>query len=44
MYKGVRINMSAEVTLTAENFKQEVLESKIPVLVDFGPSGVCPAR
>ncbi|MGB9686514.1 MAG: thioredoxin [Rectinema subterraneum] len=27
--------MSAEVTLTSENFKKEVLESKIPVLVDF---------
>jgi len=36
--------MSAEVTLTAENFKKEVLESKIPVLVDFWPNGACPAK
>ena len=25
----------AEITLTSENFKAEVLESKVPVLVDF---------
>lgn len=25
----------AEVTLTSENFKTEVLDSKVPVLVDF---------
>ena len=25
----------AEITLTAENFKAEVLESSVPVLVDF---------
>jgi thioredoxin-like negative regulator of GroEL len=36
--------MSVEVTLTSANFQKEVLESTIPVLVDFGPSGACPAE
>ena len=28
-----------ELTLTAENFNSEVLESDLPVLVDFGRRG-----
>ena len=32
--------MANVVTLTDQNFQQEVLESKIPVLVDFGLLGV----
>ena len=36
--------MSAEVTLTAENFKKEVLESKIPVLVDVWAEWCMPCK
>ena len=31
----LRRRKMAEITLTSENFKAEVLESKVPVLVDF---------
>ena len=34
----------AIIHVTKENFASEVLASKEPVLVDFGPPGACPAK